>query len=100
MVVTEAVFQLRMFWVNDVAESNILAMLVADAVFHALMLLLKVPLDKKSADMLVTRLVSQSPIGPYVVVAVVGLVTHAVTAVPMLPSVMHKAHVTEPAVHA
>ena len=38
--------------------------------------------------MLVTAAVFQSPMLPYVVVAVLGLVTHAVTAVPMLPSVM------------
>ena len=38
--------------------------------------------------MLVTAAVFQPAIGPYVVVAVVGLVTHAVTAVPMLPFVM------------
>ena len=38
--------------------------------------------------MLVTAAVFQSPIGPYVVVAVLGLVTHAVTAVRMFASVM------------
>jgi hypothetical protein len=57
-------------------------------VFHALMSPLKVPLDWKTADMLVTALVSQSLIGPYVVVAVVGLVTHVVTAAAMLLWVM------------
>ena len=36
----------------------------------------------------VTAEVSQSPIGPYVAVAVVGLVTHAVTAAAMLAFVM------------
>jgi hypothetical protein len=39
--------------------------------------------------MLVTAAVFQFPIGPYVVAAVVGLVTHAVTAAPMLAFVMH-----------
>jgi hypothetical protein len=39
--------------------------------------------------MLVTADVSQYPIGPYVVAAVVGLVTHAVTAAPMFAFVMH-----------
>ncbi len=38
--------------------------------------------------MLVTAAVSQSAIGPYMVVAVVGFVTHANTAAPMLLSVM------------
>jgi hypothetical protein len=38
--------------------------------------------------MLVTAAVFQSAIGPYVVVAVVGLVSHAVAAVPMFASVM------------
>ena len=38
--------------------------------------------------MLVTADVSQSAIGPYVVVAVLGLVSHAVAAVPMLAFVM------------
>ena len=38
--------------------------------------------------MLVTADVSQSAIGPYVVAAVLGLVSHAVAAVPMLPFVM------------
>ena len=45
--------------------------------------------------MLVTALVSQSPIGPYVVVAVVGLVTHVVTAVAILEAVRVLAHVPE-----
>ena len=70
------------------------------AVFHFEMSLLNVGLLENSEAMLVTAAVFQLTMLPYVVVAVVGLVTHAVTAVPMLPSVMHKAHVTEPAVHA
>jgi hypothetical protein len=39
--------------------------------------------------MLVTAAVSQSAIGPYVVVAVLGLVSHAVAAAPMLASMRH-----------
>jgi hypothetical protein len=39
--------------------------------------------------MLLTAAVSQSPMLPYVVAAVSGLVTHAVTAVPMFDCVMH-----------
>ena len=38
--------------------------------------------------MLLTPLTSQSPMLPYVVTVVAGLVSHAVTAVPMLASVM------------
>jgi hypothetical protein len=49
---------------------------------------------------LVTAEVLHSAMSPYVVAAVVGLVTHAVTAAPMLPFVMHMAHATEPTVHA
>jgi hypothetical protein len=40
--------------------------------------------------MLVTAAVFQPPMLPYVVVAVVGLVIHAVTAAPMLASVMRQ----------
>jgi hypothetical protein len=52
--------------------------------------------------MLVTAAVFHSPMLPYVllVAAVLGLVTHAVTAVAMLLFVMHKAHATGPTVHA
>jgi hypothetical protein len=60
--------------------------------FHLLMSPLNVGravLDGKSSfAMLVTAAVFQSVIGPYVVVAVVGLVTHAITAVFKFASVM------------
>ena len=46
--------------------------------------------------MLVTDAVFQPTMLPYVVVAVVGLVIHAVTAVPMLPLVMHGIAQVEP----
>ena len=46
-----------------------------------------------------TAEVSQSPIGPYVVAAVAGFVTQAVTAVPMFVFVMHVVHIA-PTVHA
>jgi hypothetical protein len=46
--------------------------------------------------MLLTPLTSQSPMLPYVVVAVAELVIHAVTAVPMLPLVMHVSAQVEP----
>ena len=71
-----------------------------DATFHLLMSALNVGLEEKSEAMLVTADVSQSAMWPYVVAAVVGFVTHAVTAAPMLPFVMHMAHATEPTVHA
>ncbi len=59
------------------------------ATFHLLMSLLNVGLLPKRPVMLVTADVSQSAIGPYVVAAVLGLVTHAVAAVPMLASMRH-----------
>ncbi len=61
---------------------------VTDATFHLLMSALNVGLTWNSAAMPVTAAVFQSAIGPYVVVAVAGLVTHAVTAAPMLLLVM------------
>ena len=68
------------------------------ATFHLLMSPLNVGravLDGKSRfAMLVTAAVSQSAIGPYVVVAVVGLVTHAITAVFKFASVMAVSAVT------
>ena len=62
------------------------------ATFHLLMSALNVGLavydGKNRLAMLVTAAVFQSAIGPYVVVAVVGLVSHAVAAVPMFVLVM------------
>jgi hypothetical protein len=53
------------------------------ATFHLLMSALNVGLSLNKDAMLVTAAVFQSAIGPYVVVAVVGLVSHAVAAVSM-----------------
>ena len=58
------------------------------ATFHLLMSALNVGLLANTEAMLVTAAVFQSAIGPYVVVAVVGLVSHAVTAVFKFASVM------------
>ncbi len=62
------------------------------AVFHLLMSALNVGLainDGLNSDaMLVTAAVFQSAMFPYVVAAVVGLVNHAVAAVPMFVCVM------------
>ena len=58
------------------------------AVFHFPMLLLNVGLLANNDAMLVTATVFQSPMLPYVVAAVVGLVSHRVTAAPMFASVM------------
>ena len=62
------------------------------ATFHLLMSALNVGLavsdGKNRFAMLVTAAVFQSAIGPYVVVAVLGLVSHSVAAVPMFPLVM------------
>jgi hypothetical protein len=97
---TRSTFQLAMFWLNAVALLNRLAIVVTDAVFHLPMSALNVGLLAKSETMQLTALTFQSAMLPYVVVAALGVVTHAVTAVAMLLFVMHMAHVTEPTVHA
>ncbi len=58
------------------------------ATFHLLMSPLNVLKPLNRSAMLVTAAVFQSAIGPYVVVAVVGLVPHAVAAVLMFVLVM------------
>ena len=70
------------------------------ATFHLLMSALNVGLLANTDAKLVTAEVLHSAMSPYVVAAVVGSVTHAVTAAAMLPFVMHMAHATEPTVHA
>jgi hypothetical protein len=60
------------------------------------MLEVNVGLLANSEPMLVTPLTSQSPMLPYVVVAVAESVIHAVTAAPMLPLVMHVSAQVEP----
>ncbi len=62
------------------------------AVFQLVMSSLNVGLLENNDAMLVTAAVFQPAMLPNVVVAVVGLVTHAVTAVPMLPFVTHVTH--------
>ena len=59
-------------------------MSTTDATFHLLMSALNVGLLQNSEAMLVTLAMFQPAMLPYVVVAVAGLVTHAVTAAPML----------------
>ena len=59
------------------------------ATFHLLMSALNVGLPENTEFMLLTPYVSQSPIGPYVVVAVSGLVIHKLAAATMLLSVRH-----------
>ena len=63
-------------------------MLLTDAMFHLLMSLLNVAWLLNSSAMLVTAAVFQPTMLPYVAAAVVGLVTHAVAAVPMFAFVM------------
>jgi hypothetical protein len=58
------------------------------AVFHLPMSALKDGLREKTEAMLVTAAVFQSTMLPYAVAAVVGLVSHAMTATPMLHCVM------------
>jgi hypothetical protein len=85
---TLAAFQPPMFWLKADAESNMSYMLLTEAVIHLEMSALNVALLANSEAMRVTAAVFQSPMLPYVVAAVVGLVIHAVTAVAMLASVM------------
>ena len=56
-------------------------MVVTDVVLHELMSPLKVLLPSNSCAMSVMRRVSQFAMGPYVVVALVGSLTHRFTAV-------------------
>jgi hypothetical protein len=89
MFVTLAVFHEPMLTLNVVALWNICRMFDTDATFHLLMSALNVGLPENKSYMLLTALVSQSAMLPYVAAAVVGLVIHAVTAVPTLPSTRH-----------
>jgi hypothetical protein len=70
------------------APKNIRPMVEIDATFHLPMSELNVGLPSNSDAMLVTAAVFQSAMLPYVAAAVVGLVTHAVTAVAMFAFVM------------
>jgi uncharacterized membrane protein YuzA (DUF378 family) len=88
MFVTLAVFHEPMLTLNVVALWNICHMFDTDATFHLLMSALNVGLPENKSYMLLTALVSQSAMLPYVAAAVVGLVTHAVAAVPMFAFVM------------
>jgi hypothetical protein len=108
--VTDAVLHPPMGRSKAAAPENISAIFDTPTTFHLLMsalnLVRMVPgaahlsLLAKSEAMLLTAAVFQSPMLPYVAAAVVGLASHAVTAVATLPFVMHRAHVTEPTVHA
>ena len=71
-------------------------MFVTDATFHLLISPLNVGAFANTEAMLVTATVFQSPMLPYAVVAVLGLVTHTFTAVTMLLSVMHVSAQVEP----
>ena len=75
---------------ENIAPENIWPMPVTLAVFHFEMSSLNAGLfsNEKSLLTSVTALTSQSPIGPYSVVAVAVSVAHARTAVRMLVSVM------------
>ncbi len=88
MFETDATFQPAMFWLNPEAEENAELMLDTDATFHLLMSALNVGLLANSEAMLLTAAVFQPTMLPYVVAAVLGLVTQSVTAVPMFAFVM------------
>ena len=64
-------------------------MFETETVFHLLMSALNVGLPANTEHMVVTPYVSQSLIGPYVVVAVAGLVIHELAAATMLVFVRH-----------
>ncbi len=95
--VTRSTFHVARFWLNAEALENAEFMLDTDATFHLLMSSLNVGLLPKRSAMDVTAEVFHSTMLPYVVASPP---IHAVTAAPMLPSVMHTAQVTEPTVHA
>ena len=61
-------------------------MLLTQATFHFEMSASKVGFEANSRAMLLTAAAFQAPIGPYIWAAVVGLVSHAVTAVLMFVS--------------
>ena len=95
--VTRSTFHIARFWLKAEALENAEFMLETDPTFHVPMSSLNDGLLKKRSAMDVTAEVSQSTMLPYVAASPP---IHAVTAVPMLPFVMHTAHVTEPTVHA
>ena len=88
MFVTRAVFHVPMLPLKAVALANMSHMFDTDATFHLLMSALNVGSLWNRWYMVLTAAVFQSAMFPYVVAAVVGLVAHAVAAVPMLVSVM------------
>ncbi len=96
---TAAVFQLPSGWLNAEAPSNAAYMLDIDATFHLEMSSLNAGLLANTEARLVTAAVFQYPIGPYVAAAVLGLVAHAVTAAPMLPSARHASIPALPQLH-
>jgi hypothetical protein len=89
MSFTDAVFQPAKFWSKLNAEPNMELMSLTDAVFHFEMSSLNHGLLANTEAMLLTPLTSQSTMLPYVAIALLGIVTHAVAAVPMLSFVMH-----------
>jgi len=88
MVVTFATFQSERSKLNFVESKNIFSIFVTLAVFHAAIFPLNVVAPEKRNAILVTVEVSQVEISPYVVVAVVGSLSHEATATPMLPVVI------------
>ncbi len=88
MLVTLAIFQLPILQLKADAPEKACTLFNTLAVFQFEMSSLNVVLGIKIWYMVVTALVSQSAIGPYVAVAVAGSVSHSVAAVPMFASVM------------
>ena len=106
--VTDAVLHLPMGWSKAAAPENISAMLETPTTFHLLMSALNLvwlapgaadlSSMTKSEAMLLTAVVFQSPMLPYVVAAHASSVNQEFAAVRMLPFVMHVVQ-TEPIVH-
>ena len=86
LTVADAVFHFEMSRLN--ASANTVLMFATDATFQLPMSSLKAGAELNSEYMLLTAAVFQSEMGPYVVTAVVGVVTHAVAADSMFPCVM------------
>jgi hypothetical protein len=84
---TLCTFQLAKFRLKEVAPLSMLAMLATDVVFQPEMSPLNVGWSLNSEFMSATEPTSHSPIGPYVVAAVAGLVVQSATAAWMFSSV-------------
>jgi hypothetical protein len=86
MALTRATFHFEMSELRASALPNMELMVLTQATFHLEMSALNLVFESNRSAMLPTAAVFQTSIGPYVIAAVVGLVSHAVTAVLMFAS--------------